>query len=155
MNKAFAPLLILIALSTSIACKSGKTTPFEPVEQESQLGVVSLPLIGTTWWLEELDGKRIPPGDKRPYLEIYEDSTFAAEDGCSRITGTVIITEGNRIAFKNLVSSMNACPGQTLEAAFRRALENCDNYSIQGSTLGIQKGKKAPLARFIAVQGKG
>ncbi|HCS20529.1 MAG TPA: hypothetical protein DIW47_08210 [Bacteroidetes bacterium] len=155
MNKAFAPLLILIILSASTACKSGKSTSEKPVEKENQLGVVSFPLIGTTWLLQELDGNSIPQGENQPYLEIYEDSTFAADDGCSRITGTVILAEGNRIAFKNLLSSMNACPGQTLEAAFRRALENCDTYSIQGSTLGIQRAKKAPLARFISVQGKG
>ncbi len=150
MNKAF--VLILTVVTTSLACKTGKTTSKEPVEQESQLGVVSLPLIGTTWLLQELEGNSVPQREIQPYLEIYEDSTFAAEDGCSRITGNVIIKEGNRISFYNLVSSMNACPGQTLEAAFRRVLENCDNYSIQGSTLGLQKGKKAPSARFLAVQ---
>lgn len=153
--KSTAPLLFLILLSIQYACKTGKTTSSEPFEQESQLGVVSLPLIGTTWLLQELEGMNVPQREIQPYLEIYEDSTFAAEDGCSRITGTVNIKEGNRISFTNLVSSMNACPGQTLEAAFRRALENCDNYSVQGSTLGLQKGKRAPFARFIAGTGKG
>lgn len=148
--KSIVPI-IFILISIHYSCKAGKSTTKEPDRKANEMGVVSIPLTGTTWWLTELEGKPVPAGDKRPFLEIYDDSTFAAEDGCSRITGTVSIREGNRISFNNFVSSMNACPGQTLEAAFRRALEQCDNYSIQGSALGLQKGKMAPFARFIAV----
>src|SRR5688572_1418876 len=93
-------LLCLLLVSALLsACKSTKTVPSDP-SGGNQLGVISSPLIGTTWLLIELEGKGISdmkfPGTA-PYLEIHEDSTFSAEDGCSRITGKVRISEGNRI----------------------------------------------------------
>lgn len=155
MKTIVIPFLFLVP-GLFFACKTTQNSPSDP-EGGNKPAVVSLPLIGTTWLLIELEGKMITemkqPGTA-PYLEIYDDSTFAAEDGCSRITGTVRISDGNRIKFENLVSSMNACPGQTLEAAFKRALVNCDNYSIQGSTMGMQKAKMAPFARFKAAVGQ-
>lgn len=156
-----SPLLsLLFCLLLMPACKSGKKPSEEvlPATGTNQIGVISYPLIGTKWLLIELDGKIISKDqgpNTLPFIEFMETS-MAADDGCNRLFGPIEIQEGNLIHFGQLGSSMRACPGQTLEGPFRRALENCDNYSIQGSFLSLIKGKSKILARFEAkaVSGK-
>lgn len=149
----FKILLLILGsgLITFSACKSKKTTSAQT--GENTIGVVSFPLIGTKWVLIELNGQAVSKDQGMntvPYIEFEEDGIVAADDGCNRLYGPVEISEGNRIHFGMLASSMRACPGQTLEAPFRKMLETVDNYSIQGSFLSLNKAKMAPLARFEA-----
>jgi len=133
------------------ACKSKKVSSSE--DGGNTIGVVSIPLIGTHWVLIELNGKVISKNqgpNTVPYIEFEESGIVAADDGCNRLYGPVEITEGNRIHFGMLASSMRACPGQTLEAPFRKMLEDADNFSLQGSFLSLNKAKMSPLARFEA-----
>jgi len=152
MPKFKSHLLVLgVCIITFSACKSKKTTTSQ--QGENTIGVVSYPLIGTHWVLIELNGKPISKDQGMntvPYIEFEEDGIVAADDGCNRLYGPVEISEGNRIHFGMLASSMRACPGQTLEAPFRKMLETADNFSIQGSFLSLNKAKMSPLARFEA-----
>jgi len=152
MPKIKTPLFILgLCVIIFSACKTKKAMTSQ--QGENTIGVVSYPLIGTHWVLIELNGKPISKDQGMntvPYIDFEEDGIVAADDGCNRLYGPVEISEGNRIHFGMLASSMRACPGQTLEAPFRKMLEAADNYSIQGSFLSINKAKMSPLARFEA-----
>lgn len=147
-------LLLSIGLIALSACKSKKQ--LSAPEGENTIGVVTYPLIGTHWVLIELNGKVIDKDqgpNTVPFIDFEESGIVSADDGCNRLYGPVELMDGNRIRFGALASSMRACPGQTLEAPFRKMLESADNYTIQGSILSINKGKMAPLARFEAQSG--
>ncbi|MDX5321238.1 MAG: META domain-containing protein [Bacteroidota bacterium] len=145
-------LITTLFLSLSLfvpACKSYKSL----ARQTDQIGVVQMPLSETHWLLFELEGKVIPldtTGETQAYLEITPEKEVIADDGCNRLTGKVAYTDDGKLEFGPLISSMRACPGQTLEAPFRRALKECDRYVIQGSVLSLMQGKKKILARFQA-----
>ena len=50
------------------------------------------------------------------------------------------------------VSTRMACPGH-LEEDFIQVLMETDNLASDGQTLSLNKGRMAPLARFILVEG--
>lgn len=142
-------LLVLAAFITMTlpSCKTKKSAT------ENTTGVIQEKLLNTHWNLIELDGKYVNPDQSPntlPFLEILEDGTVNADDGCNRLFGPVELGKDGSIHFGTLASSMRACPGQTLETPFRKALSTCDRFEINGGILSLMQGKKTILARFEA-----
>jgi heat shock protein HslJ len=44
-----------------------------------------------------------------------------------------------------------ACPDMKEEDAFKKVLEQVDNFTVSGDNLSLNKAKMAPLATFRAV----
>lgn len=150
--KLATPFFLCFLIAAVISCHSAKNATQKTHDGNPSMAVVSYPLIDTHWQLKELDEKdvsdRINPMEV-PSILFMEDNTIGAFDGCNYLAGPYKISN-NMLTFGEVISSMKACEGQTLESAFRRVLIECDNYVIQGSFLQLQKGKKS-LARFEAV----
>ena len=112
-------------------------------------------LFETYWKLVEVRGKPVPPprqGRREPHLVLKEkDSTLNGFGGCNPLTGKFLLQEGNRIRFSGVISTPITCLNQTVEDEFKKALQQSDNYNIQGDTLSMNKSKMAPLARFTAI----
>jgi heat shock protein HslJ len=62
------------------------------------------------------------------------------------------LEEGNRIRFKNMAVTMRACPDVDVnESEFLEVFELADNYTINGTILSLNVGRRAPLAVFESV----
>lgn len=81
---------------------------------------------------------------------LTKDNKLQGNGGCNTLTGSYELMDGNRIKFSGVASTMMACPEMTTEGLLGRALQSCDNYSINGNNLSLNKAKMAPLVRFEA-----
>jgi len=72
--------------------------------------------------------------------------------GCNTLTGAYTLEDGNRIRFSNMGVTMMACPDVDFnESSFLEVFNLADNYTINGDTLTLNVGRRAPLAVFEAV----
>ena len=112
----------------------------------------------TTWTLVELMGKPILLNEnnkKKIYIFLQkEENRVLGFSGCNTIMGKYELKEGNRITFSDMASTMMACPDLAIETEFNKMLGTVDNYSLNGTTMTLNKAKMAPMARFEAVVAK-
>lgn len=135
----FLPLFIVIAGG----CHSSKPSG----------DVGNAQITDTYWRLTELMGKPVPaapPDKKQVYLWLKKDGNLQAFAGCNGVGGRFEIKEGMQISFSNIMGTMMACDDLANENKLLEALRETDNYIHHGKALMLNKGKKAPLARFEA-----
>lgn len=114
------------------------------------------PIVEKYWKLKTLEGKPVKM-HKNQEKEVYitlkaEDNRVTGFAGCNTILGSYELQEGNRIRFKNMGSTMMACPDVAInESDFLRIFQIVDNYTINGDELSLNVGRRAPLAVFEAV----
>lgn len=105
------------------------------------------------WQLVELRGRPIPAGKANNVgLTLRAiDARVSGNASCNSFSGHYVITSGQRIRFdRNMASTMMACAGMDLEAEFLDVLRMTDNYAIgSDGTLGLNRARMAPLARFV------
>lgn len=160
-------LLLLLPVVALLACGQSNTEKASdapeaaagseaPASADAMLATDKVPtasIEGTYWVLTELMGKPVssPDPEKDFYLQLNPDEKrVSAFAGCNSMTGGYELTDGNRITFTKMASTLKACPDMSVEDEFSRVLEMVDNYSIQGYSLSLNKAKMAPLARFAA-----
>lgn len=115
-----------------------------------------LPEITNKYWkLIELNGATLTSIDKQRsemHINLHVDGNrLTGSGGCNNITGSYELKEGNRIRFSQIASTRMACMDMSNEDAFLKMLNLADNYIVKGDSLIFNKGRMAPLARFIAV----
>lgn len=72
--------------------------------------------------------------------------------GCNTMSGEYTLEDGNRIRFSKMAVTMRACPEVDFnESEFLEVFNLADNYTINGDTLSLNVGRRAPLAVFVAV----
>lgn len=111
------------------------------------------PITDTYWRLTELMGKPVAAtaADKKEiYLWLKKDGNLQAFAGCNGVGGRFEFKPGSQIAFSNIMGTMMACDDLANENKLLDALRQTDNYIHHGKVLLLNKGKKAPLARFEA-----
>ena len=114
------------------------------------------PIVEKYWKLIKLEGKDIKMVENQE-KEIFfmlktDENRVTGFAGCNTILGSYSLEEGNRIRFSNMGSTMMACPDVNFnEADFLKIFQIADNYSIDGDTLSLNVGRRAPLAVFEAV----
>jgi heat shock protein HslJ len=112
-------------------------------------------LLETYWKLVTLNGQPIEkPAEGKIEIHIIlkqKDHRLQGFAGCNSIMGLFELKEGNFIGFKNIASTRMACPDMKAEDAFKKVLEQVDNFTISGDNLSLNKAKMAPLATFRAV----
>lgn len=115
------------------------------------------PLTETHWRLVELNGKELTVGrEQRGTLVLTEDGQrVSGFGGCNRLTG-VYQLEANSLRFKNMASTMMACPDplMTEEREFVTALSATESYRISGKTLELLNGKDEVVAWLHAIAEK-
>lgn len=108
------------------------------------------------WKLIELMGKPVADSvnGKVPFIILkMADSSYAANGGCNGLGGKFVLDEIKlRIQFKLGMSTMMACSDMLVEDGLKQVLANTDNYTMNDSTLSLNKARMAPLARFKAVK---
>lgn len=111
-------------------------------------------LVEKYWKLYEIMGEPIKEGDlvKDAHLRFKViGSRVFGNGGCNELSGTYKVSDGNRIEFSQLVSTMMMCPNMEIEGKLKEVLEMADNYYAQNDTLVLNRARMAPLARFVAV----
>jgi len=108
------------------------------------------------WKLIEINGKPVTSETvaKEPFIILKnEDQRVNGNGGCNTIFGTYEISEGNRIKFSQMATSLMACLNMEVEDALKKALDMADNYSVSedGKYLSLNRARMAPLARFEVV----
>jgi heat shock protein HslJ len=111
----------------------------------------------TFWQLESLEGKdfsNFKNGDNKVGFTLFEaDNRISGFAGCNHFFGTYNFEEGNRIGFSGLGSTKMACPSVEFnENEFLKIFGLADNYTLNGNTLSLNVGRRAPLAVFKKVE---
>ncbi len=135
---------LLVSYVTLSSCHSSKSAVGD---------AGNAPITDTYWRLTELMGKPVgpTPADKKEvYLWLKKDGNLQAFAGCNGVGGRFELKPGSQIAFSNLMGTMMACDDLANENKLLEALRQTDNYIHHGKVLLLNKGKKAPLARFEA-----
>ncbi len=106
------------------------------------------------WKLIGVMGKAVVLAEKQrePYIMLkIENNRVQGFGGCNLMMGTYTLSEGKRIRFSKMASTMMACPNLEEEHTFFKILEQVDNYTIKDGVLMLNKARMAPLATFEAV----
>lgn len=131
------------------ACHTKKATSNAGADETA-----ARPLEGTYWVLTELQGKPVKapePGEKPSFIYLNGAKKHASvSGGCNVMGGGYQLMDGNRIKFRQMISTMMACPDMTNEEGLKQMASMADQYAIEGDTLSFAKGRMAPLARFKA-----
>ncbi|AUC84661.1 heat-shock protein [Polaribacter sp. ALD11] len=113
-------------------------------------------IVEKYWKLKTLEGKEIKMADTQE-REIFftlkaAKNRITGFAGCNSISGEYTLEEGNRIRFKNIATTLMACPDVDVhESEFLKVFELADNYTIKDDVLSLNVGRRAPLAVFEAV----
>lgn len=113
-------------------------------------------IVNKYWKLKILEGEIVQMNDnqeREQYFTLRSDGSISGFAGCNHFSGQYELAEGNRISINdNMAISLKACPDVDVdESAFLKVFELTDNYTINGDTLSLNVGKRAPLAVFEAV----
>lgn len=150
----------LLVACTVLGCHSGrmKTQPSNATNQTNQ--TVSTmndnSITGKYWKMVRLEGREVTMA-KNQEREIYftlktVDSLVTGFSGCNQFSGKYQLETGNRIRFLGLATTMKACPDVAVnESEVLEVFNLANNYTINGDTLQLNVGRRAPLAMFKAV----
>lgn len=108
------------------------------------------------WKLTVLEGNKVEMASNQEreayFILKTQENRVTGFAGCNTFSGSYSLEEGNRIRFRNMATTMKACPDVNFdESDFLKVFELADNYSINDDTLTLNVGKRSPLAVFKAV----
>ncbi|HNP17822.1 MAG TPA: copper resistance protein NlpE N-terminal domain-containing protein [Fulvivirga sp.] len=105
------------------------------------------------WKLIELDGKPVEGSADTHFIIFHsKNNRIEARADCNALNFNYSIRNKYVLTVSGGISTQMACPGQQLEQKFIKAIEEADNISVNNTSLSINKGRMAPLARFELVK---
>lgn len=111
-------------------------------------------IVNKYWKLIALNGRPIKMAqgqEQETHFTLRSDSTVTGHTGCNGIGGKYELHPGNRIHFKEMISTLRYCDEVPYESEFNQALLETSHYKSQHDTLWLDSGNGAPRAVFIAV----
>ena len=140
-------LILILSTIFAIGCSNPKQMTKE--NQES----MTAPLItNTTWKLSKLENQSVEKIHRHQndiHFVLSYDGRVTGFSGCNIFNGTYTLEKGNRIRFSKMASTRMACPDLAFkESDFMQVFELADNYTLNGNTLMLNVGRRAPLAEF-------
>lgn len=111
----------------------------------------------TFWQLQTLEGKDFSNftnnGQNVGFTLHEKDNKISGFAGCNNFFGTYKFEHGNRISFSSMGATKMACPDVAFnEHEFLNIFGLADNYTLNGNTLSLNVGRRAPLAIFKKVE---
>lgn len=147
-------LALLLAPALLSGCESAKKSSSAPATATSTDSEKE-GIRNKHWQLAELQGQPVTPGagqERAAYFMLTDSSRVVGYGGCNSLNGAYELNEPQqRLRFTNMLSTLRACPGPDTERGFLQVLNQADNYTVQGDTLRLNVGRRAPLAVFYAV----
>ncbi|MCM4166532.1 hypothetical protein KCTC52924_03468 [Arenibacter antarcticus] len=149
MKTKLIPILLLTI--SAISCTTQKKLATETASKSEM--EIQASLTDTQWILTELEGEKVDvdQGENKNinFLLNSKDNTFSGFFGCNTGFGSFILEDGNRIRFTNMGTTRMACPDMTIEESqVLEAFHLADNFTLNGNTLSLNVGRRAPLAVF-------
>ncbi len=123
--------------------------------QDSMLFKNDLTITGREWLLFEIQGKKLKfdKSSVQPNLVLDENGKVRGTTGCNQYHGDYTTSGGMTLRFGPMATTKMFCSElMDLETAFLEVFQQCDNYTISGDTLSLNKGKMAALAKFVQKQ---
>jgi heat shock protein HslJ len=148
-----AGILFLTSCQSPSSNNQPETTA--PAAAAATAAPVETGITNTHWKLIELNGQPVtnpPSNQKEAYIMFQDSNKLVGNTGCNQLIGQYELTEGNRVRFSGIGTTLMACPDVAIEQEMGRSLSMMDNYSINGNQMTLQKAKMAPMFRFEAVQ---
>lgn len=137
-------LTLLVTILFLIGCSATKKTSQETITDST--------ITGMTWKLTTLEGKAVSTPsnqEKDIHFVLQEDGKVTGSTGCNTFNGNYTLEKGNRIRFSKMASTRMACPDIPVkESDFLQVFELADNYTVNGNTIMLNVGRRAPLAIF-------
>lgn len=148
-------LLFILSL-TAFGCSSSDKPTSEETEPASLETTPNATITETYWKLTALEGQPVKMAENQEreihFILKSEDMRVTGFSGCNHINGSYELEEGNRIRFTQMAATLMACPDVEVdESAVLEVFNLTDNYTINGDTLSLNVGRRAPLAIFEAV----
>ena len=140
-------LLISLLSFVLVGCGSKKVAKDETNDQ----------IITEKYWkLITLEGQDVTMAESQERETFFmlkgKDNTLNGFAGCNNIMGEFSLEDGNRIRFTNMATTLIMCPDVDVnESDFMKVFELTNNYTLYNDTLKLNVGRRAPLARFVAV----
>jgi heat shock protein HslJ len=114
------------------------------------------PLVGTAWTATGIntgtEAVRSLVEDTEVTATFADDGRVAGVAGCNNYTGSYT-TDGTAIEIGPLASTKKLCPGDEImeqEAQFLAAMENAEQYTVDGTTLELRDAGGALQVSFTA-----
>lgn len=146
-------ITFLLAAFVLLSCGSSKKTD----NMDSVDMAFSQIHAGTFWKLQTLEGKdysTFKNNDREVgFTFLKSQNKIRGFAGCNDFFGDYKIQIGNRIRFSAVGSTRMFCPNDDFnESEFLNVFFLADNYTLNGNTLSLNVGKRAPLAVFRKVE---
>ena len=111
-------------------------------------------ILNRKWKLVELLGQPVNTQEtmrKAAFIQfVDQDNRYSASAGCNMISGNFRTESYNRLKLSMGMSTQMACENMKLENELLEVLNTADQFQIDGQHLILIKGKRAPLAKFVA-----
>lgn len=137
----------------TLSLNKGKRAPLAVFTKSK---MIDNPITEKYWKLKTLEGKDVVMAENQE-REIYfilktNENRIQGFSGCNTFTGNYTIEKGNRIRFNQVATTMKLCPNvEVNESEILNIFNIANNYIINGDTLTLNVGKRAPLAIFEAI----
>ncbi|MGN6391365.1 MAG: YbaY family lipoprotein [Gemmatimonadales bacterium] len=130
---------------------AGTVPASSPAAATEQANAKAIPLVGTSWVLEDIGGTAAIDAPHAT-LEFPEADRAVGNGSCNRFSGGLTLGDST-LAFSRMLSTKIACPPPVMsqEAKYLQALQGAERYALEGTSLLIYvKGMDKPL-RFSRV----
>lgn len=110
-------------------------------------------IVNRKWKLKTLEGKDVSNDqEKEIYFELDGlENRVSGFAGCNSFNGSYVLEKGMRIRFDKVATTMMACPeGEIKERDVLNVFNIANNYTLDGNTLSLNVGRRAPLAVFVS-----
>ncbi len=149
---ALAAFTIFACTSCGLSNKQKKDNASEPIESEMDTNTIT----EKYWKLITLDGQNVTMVENQErevfFMLKTDENWVVGFAGCNTFNGTYTLEKGNRIRFSQMATTLKACLDVDIdESELFEVFEITDNYTIDGDTLNLNVGRRAPLAVFEAV----
>lgn len=143
---------IALTMLTIMSCNTTKNTAGMNGNSNNK-NLAQETITQEKWTLVKLEGQNINQDENIQPIYFNLDSAENRVNGfagCNTFMGEYKLEEGNRIKFSKMATTRMACPDLNLnEGGVLKVFELADNYTINGDTLMLNVGRRAPLAVFV------
>lgn len=139
-NRVLAKLLFSLIFFTTLVSGQqntlSNTTPATSAQLLSYTG--EIPLIGTRWILQTLNGHTLQPGTIVT-IQFLNNAHFTGSDECNKNGGEYTLHSNNRLTVKENGNYQIGCAGYegTQEYQYATKLLSVTNYKIEGTILSL------------------
>ncbi len=105
---------------------------------------ISVDLTSKKWLLKSVNGTAVNLGNEVPFLNFDSEKGSAGGNSSCNVFGGNYESDGSKIKFSQIISTMRACEFEdrmTIERGFLDGLQNADRFEIKDGRLFIYKGE--------------